>query len=150
MSRDSFCEFILNPICLQSKKQVDFQLGLAVYSLQLQLCKALNAFFRYYILSTTTQFLRIFTLGSHLHHMRGRMKENGHAAVELSSANWWSSASGSETYLQALIENSPIAIVILDANHHYRTCNPAFEQLFQFTHTELLAADLDSLIARPD
>jgi two-component system, NarL family, sensor kinase len=78
------------------------------------------------------------------------MKENGIPDTELPRPGLWSSASGSGTYLQALIENSPIAIVILDANHHYRMCNPAFEQLFQYSHSELLSSDLDNLIARPE
>jgi two-component system NarL family sensor kinase len=78
------------------------------------------------------------------------MKENGLADSELSSQRLWSGATGSGTYLQALIENSPIAIVILDSNHRYKMCNPAFEQLFQYSHEELLVSDLDNLIARPE
>jgi two-component system NarL family sensor kinase len=58
-------------------------------------------------------------------------------------------AGTSATYLSALIENSPIAIVILDAQHRFQMCNPSFERLFQFTHKELLSADLDSLISGP-
>ena len=101
-------------------------------------------------MSITTLFFRIFTLGSHWQQGSDSMKENGFADGRLSSAVWRSSVSGSETYLQALIENSPIAIVILDSNHCYKMCNPAFEQLFQFSHKELLASDLDSLIAHPE
>src|SRR6201746_1924837 len=55
----------------------------------------------------------------------------------------------SATYLRALIENSPIAIVILDAQHRFTLCNPSFERLFQFTPKELLSADLDALITGP-
>jgi two-component system NarL family sensor kinase len=58
-------------------------------------------------------------------------------------------AGTSAAYLHALIENSPIAIVILDAQHRFKMCNPSFERLFQFTPKELLSADLDSLIAGP-
>lgn len=54
------------------------------------------------------------------------------------------------TYLHALIENSPIAIVVLDERHRYRMCNPAFAGLFQYTREELAASDLDALIAAPD
>jgi PAS domain S-box-containing protein len=78
------------------------------------------------------------------------MKENGILDTELYRPELWSSVSGSGAYLQALIENSPIAIVILDANHHYRMCNPAFEQLFQYSHSDLSASDLDHLISRPE
>jgi two-component system, NarL family, sensor kinase len=59
-------------------------------------------------------------------------------------------AGTSATYLRALIENSPIAIVVLDAHHRFTICNPAFERLFQFTPKELSSADLDGLIAGPD
>ncbi|CAN5683743.1 hypothetical protein BH10ACI4_BH10ACI4_04160 [soil metagenome] len=53
-------------------------------------------------------------------------------------------------YLRALIETCPIAIVVLDAQHHYTMCNPSFERLFQYTPNELASANLDSLIAGPE
>jgi two-component system NarL family sensor kinase len=56
-------------------------------------------------------------------------------------------AGTSATYLRALIENSPIAIVVLDGQYRYTMCNPAFEKLFQYSPKELSAADLDDLIA---
>jgi two-component system, NarL family, sensor kinase len=56
----------------------------------------------------------------------------------------------SATYLHALLENSPIAIVVLDAHHRYTMCNPAFERLFQYTPSQLLSADLDALISDPE
>src|SRR5260370_32828034 len=56
----------------------------------------------------------------------------------------------SATYLRALIENSPIAIVVLDGQYRYTMCNPAFERLFQYTPKELSSADLDDLIAGPE
>jgi two-component system, NarL family, sensor kinase len=59
-------------------------------------------------------------------------------------------AATSATYLRALIENCPIAIVVLDGEYRYAMCNPAFERLFQFTPKELSAADLDDLIASPE
>jgi two-component system, NarL family, sensor kinase len=59
-------------------------------------------------------------------------------------------AGTSATYLRALIENSPIAIVVLDAQYRYTMCNPAFERLFQYTPKELSAADLDDLITGPE
>jgi two-component system, NarL family, sensor kinase len=78
------------------------------------------------------------------------MRENGLPDVDLYPARPWSSPPGSDPHLQALIEHSPIAILILDANHRYRMCNPAFERLFQYTHPELLLADPDELIAGPE
>jgi two-component system, NarL family, sensor kinase len=59
-------------------------------------------------------------------------------------------ADTSATFLRALIENSPIAVIVLDAQHRYTMCNPAFERLFQYSRKELAATDLDELIAGPD
>jgi PAS domain S-box-containing protein len=54
------------------------------------------------------------------------------------------------TFLHALIENSPIAIVVLDAQYRYTMCNPAFRKLFQYSPKELASADLDDLITGPE
>jgi two-component system, NarL family, sensor kinase len=59
-------------------------------------------------------------------------------------------AGPSAIYLRALVENSPIAIVVLNAQHRYVMCNPAFERLFQYTPKQLSSADLDDLIAGPE
>jgi len=53
-------------------------------------------------------------------------------------------------HFQALFEHSPVAIVALDSEHKFVMCNPAFKELFQFSREELLATDLDQLIASPD
>ena len=56
----------------------------------------------------------------------------------------------SKTYLHALIEHSPIAIVVLDSCHRFKMCNPAFEALFQFEAAELAIWGIDTMIAGPD
>lgn len=53
------------------------------------------------------------------------------------------------TYLDALIEHSPIAIIVLDAQHRFEMCNPAFEELFQYGRESLIVANVDELIAAP-
>src|SRR5579863_3855332 len=50
-------------------------------------------------------------------------------------------------YLQALTENNPLGIVVLDVQHRVLMCNPAFETLFGYQESEILGADLDSLLA---
>ena len=50
-------------------------------------------------------------------------------------------------YLNALIENSPLAIVTLDQKHRIQMVNPAFEKLFQYQSAEIVGGDLDQLIA---
>jgi two-component system cell cycle sensor histidine kinase/response regulator CckA len=50
-------------------------------------------------------------------------------------------------YLQALTENNPLGIVVLDVQHRVLMCNPAFEALFGYQQSEILGAELDSLLA---
>jgi PAS domain S-box-containing protein len=50
------------------------------------------------------------------------------------------------TYLSALIENSPLAIVAHDPQGRIQMCNPAFERLFQYRQEEILGAQLDDLV----
>jgi two-component system cell cycle sensor histidine kinase/response regulator CckA len=52
-------------------------------------------------------------------------------------------------YLQALTENNPLAIVVLDPAGRIQMCNPAFENLFGYYMAEILGKDLDALLA-PD
>jgi PAS domain S-box-containing protein len=56
----------------------------------------------------------------------------------------------SATYLHALLQNSPIAIVVLDGQHRYVMCNPAFEKLFQYAPAQLASVDLDRLLSDPE
>jgi len=49
-------------------------------------------------------------------------------------------------YLNELIDNSPVAILVLDPGHHVQMCNPAFERLFQYGRDELMHANLEDLI----
>lgn len=53
-------------------------------------------------------------------------------------------------YLNSLIENSPLAIVVLDAQHSIRICNPAFEKLFGYRQEEIKGLDLDDLLNVPE
>src|SRR5580704_10930540 len=50
-------------------------------------------------------------------------------------------------YLQALTENNPLAIVVMDANRRIELCNPAFEILFGYHMADILGAELDALVA---
>ena len=51
------------------------------------------------------------------------------------------------SYLNALIENSPLAIMVLDAAEKVQLCNPAFEQMFQYSRLEILGKSADGLLA---
>ncbi len=52
--------------------------------------------------------------------------------------------------LSALVQNAPLAVVVLDAQHRVQVCNPAFERLFQYQQAEIVGAPLDELIAPPE
>jgi PAS domain S-box-containing protein len=50
-------------------------------------------------------------------------------------------------FLNALIEATPLAIIVLDAEQRVRLCNPAFENLFQWRQAEIIGQNLDLLVA---
>jgi two-component system, sensor histidine kinase and response regulator len=50
-------------------------------------------------------------------------------------------------YLTALIENSPLAIMVLDAGQRVQLCNPAFEGLFQYSRQEVVGRPVEGLLA---
>jgi two-component system, sensor histidine kinase and response regulator len=49
--------------------------------------------------------------------------------------------------LEALVNNSPVAIVILDMFQNILSCNPAFEKLFGYSRDETLGINIDQLLA---
>ncbi len=51
------------------------------------------------------------------------------------------------SYLNALIENSPLAIMVLDSAEKLQLCNPAFEQLFQYSRAEMIGKPVDGFLA---
>lgn len=51
-------------------------------------------------------------------------------------------------YFEALVHNSPIAIVALDLEHKIVSGNPAFEELFGYPESEVIGKELDGLIAQ--
>ena len=53
-------------------------------------------------------------------------------------------------YLHALTENNPLGIVVLDLNRRILMCNPAFESLFGYQQSEILGAELDTLLSPGD
>jgi two-component system sensor histidine kinase/response regulator len=50
-------------------------------------------------------------------------------------------------YYEAVLLNSPLAIVTLDPAHRIVACNPAFTRLFGYSEAEVLGQDLDPLVA---
>jgi PAS domain S-box-containing protein len=53
-------------------------------------------------------------------------------------------------YLNALIENSPLAILVVNPEHKVQLCNPAFELLFQYRRDEILGECVTALLIEDD
>ncbi len=53
------------------------------------------------------------------------------------------------SYLNTLIENSPLAIIVMDSTQHVTLCNPASEKLFQYTRLETIGKTI-GLLASDD
>ena len=51
------------------------------------------------------------------------------------------------SFLNALVENTPLAIMVLDSEQKVQLCNPAFEHLFQYTREEVIGKAADGLLA---
>jgi len=52
--------------------------------------------------------------------------------------------------LRAIMENNPIAIVVMDLQRRIRMCNPAFQNIFKYRQPEIIGQDLDVLLAPED
>jgi PAS domain S-box-containing protein len=52
------------------------------------------------------------------------------------------------SYLNALIENNPLAILVLDSEQKVQLCNPAFEILFQCVHQEAIGKSVVELFPK--
>ena len=50
-------------------------------------------------------------------------------------------------YLNALIENTPLAVLVLDPERNIELCNPAFERMFQYAARDIVGKAGDQLIA---
>jgi PAS domain S-box-containing protein len=50
-------------------------------------------------------------------------------------------------YLNALIANSPLAVLVLDPDEKVELCNPAFERMFQHSARDIVSKSADGLIA---
>ncbi len=50
-------------------------------------------------------------------------------------------------YFESLVQNSPVAIVVLDNDEKIDSCNPAFEKLFGYSSAEVASKNLDALIS---
>src|SRR5579863_4718970 len=49
-------------------------------------------------------------------------------------------------FLNSLVENCPVGIVAIDADHSVKLCNPAFEKLFQYQEQDVIGHPLYELL----
>ena len=49
------------------------------------------------------------------------------------------------SFLNALVENSPLAIMVVDTQRRLQLCNPAFEEMFQYPTSEILGKPIDGM-----
>ncbi|HUG27732.1 MAG TPA: response regulator [Gemmatimonadales bacterium] len=68
------------------------------------------------------------------------------AAVALENARLFTAARREREYFEVLVRNSPVAIVVLNADHRILSCNPAFEQLYGYEQADIAGRILDDLI----
>ena len=55
-----------------------------------------------------------------------------------------------KTFLNSLIDNSPVAIVALDVGLLVKMCNPEFEKLFDYRERDILGLSLPALFGKSD
>ncbi|CAN5713284.1 hypothetical protein BH23GEM9_BH23GEM9_33580 [soil metagenome] len=72
------------------------------------------------------------------------------AAIAIESARLYTEAARGRKYFEAVVENSPVAIVTLELDGRIRSLNPAFGELFGYTQEEAVGRLLDDLISSDD
>ena len=68
------------------------------------------------------------------------------AAVAIENARLYTSAQQQKQYFEDLVRASPVAIVTLDSEGRVVSCNPAFENMFDYSSNEIIGGKLDQLI----
>jgi PAS domain S-box-containing protein len=72
------------------------------------------------------------------------------AAIAIENAGLYSDAQRQRQYLEAVMHNSPTAIVTLDLAANVVAANPAFEKLFGYALADITGRNLDELITTPE
>ena len=72
------------------------------------------------------------------------------AAVAIQNARLYNDAQRQRQYFEAVVLNSPVAIVTLRLDGVITSFNPAFETLFGYSPDDAIGKDLDSLLNTPE
>src|SRR5204863_7820822 len=77
-----------------------------------------------------------------------RAKDIAEASAD-ENARLYLEAHSQRQYFEALMHNSPIAVVSADLDDRIVACNPAFEQLFACTQAEIIGRNLVEVVSSP-
>jgi len=72
------------------------------------------------------------------------------AKVARDNARLYLEAHSQRQYFEALMNNSPIAVVSADLDDKIVACNPAFEQVFACTQAEIIGRNLVEVVSSPE
>ncbi len=72
------------------------------------------------------------------------------AASARENARLYLEANSQRQYFEALMNNSPIAVVSADLDDKIVACNSAFEQLFGYTQAEIVGCNVDEVVSSPE
>ena len=71
----------------------------------------------------------------------------GSMGVALENARLFDESQRQREYFESVVEQSPVAIVLVDPQQNVTSWNPAAERLFGYTSAEAVGHDLDDLVA---
>lgn len=106
------------------------------------------------LISYTTQAIREAILRARKH--EGELLEKNSEleairdSLELQVAHRTAEILEQKQYFEALMKNSPLAIVTMDQNYRIVAINDAFEKLFGYIPADAVGQELDSLITTPE
>src|SRR5205823_7983564 len=72
------------------------------------------------------------------------------AEVAQEKARLYLEAHSQRQYFEALMNNSPIAVVSAGLDDKIVACNPAFEKLFAYTQAEIVGRSLVEVVSSPE
>src|ERR1700722_13636942 len=81
---------------------------------------------------------------------RERALQAAHADLEARVVERTRQLAEQKTFLNLLIDNSPVAIVALDVGFLVQMCNPEFEKLFDYREGDIIGLSLPALFAKSD
>jgi PAS domain S-box-containing protein len=114
-----------------------------------QIASSVSAHENYSIRATKTSQDEIGVLFDQFNSMLDRIQQRD-VAIQKAHDDLERRVQERTSYLNALIENNPLAILVLDSAEKGQLCNPAFERMFQYSRLEIIGKPIDGLLAPGD